>query len=250
LFDLIDAVALANRRLAAESSALRMKLFVAGRFCLDAERAEFEERIRQPDFAHNERLVQYFGFVVGKEKYRLFSQSDCFCLPTYYPVEAHPVSLIEAIAFGLPVITTNWRMMPEVLPHAYPGIVEPRAPEQIAAVLKTFLQHEFTDDLRAHFLNNYTHVQFRERMVNALQPLEKVQPTRLPARRVSARVPSKLRIIQVFNNYVLPGGEEKSVARIAADLEKAGHHVTRFWRSSVEWISPKAPPRYQQIFLL
>src|SRR5262245_42832339 len=249
LFDLIEAVALANRQLTAEGSALRIKLFVAGRFYQDAERAEFEERIRQPDFAHNERPVQYFGFVVGEAKYRLFSQSDCFCLPTYYPVEAHPVSLIEAMAFGLPVITTNWRMMPEVLPRDYPGIVQPRAPEQIAAVLKAFLQHEFTDDLRAHFLNNYTHVQFRERMTNALQPLENVQPARFPARRVRG-APSKLRIIQVFNNYVLPGGEEKSVARIAADLEKAGHHVTRFWRSSAEWISPKAPPRYQQFFLL
>lgn len=59
-----------------------------------------------------------------------------------------------------------------------------------------------------------------------------------------------LRIIQVFNRYLYPGGEEKSVARIALDLEAAGHQVTRFWRSSEEWNLPSAPAKWKQLFLL
>ena len=59
-----------------------------------------------------------------------------------------------------------------------------------------------------------------------------------------------LRILQVFNRYLQPGGEEKSVARIASDLESGGHTVARFWRESAEWQQPGAPPKWKQPFLL
>ncbi len=55
--------------------------------------------------------------------------------------------------------------------------------------------------------------------------------------------------MQVFSRYLQPGGEENSVARIAAHLELAGHEVIRFWRASEEWTSPSAPPRWRQLFL-
>jgi glycosyltransferase involved in cell wall biosynthesis len=59
-----------------------------------------------------------------------------------------------------------------------------------------------------------------------------------------------LKILQVFTDYLNPGGEAKSVARIAEDLESAGHKVNRFWRSSKEWQSPGAPKKWKQPFLL
>ncbi|HXG49717.1 MAG TPA: glycosyltransferase family 4 protein [Methylomirabilota bacterium] len=71
-----------------------------------------------------------------------------------------------------------------------------------------------------------------------------------PAASASFRSARPLRIIQVFNRYLMPGGEEKSVARIAADLAAAGHTVSRFWRESAEWKGPQAPPRWRQPLLL
>ena len=59
-----------------------------------------------------------------------------------------------------------------------------------------------------------------------------------------------LTIIQVFNDYLQPGGEVKSVARIALDLERGGHRVHRFWRESREWKGAQAPGRWRQPFLL
>ena len=35
--------------------------------------------------------------------------ADLFCFPTFYQNENQPVNLIEAMAFGLPVVTTRWR---------------------------------------------------------------------------------------------------------------------------------------------
>jgi glycosyltransferase involved in cell wall biosynthesis len=60
----------------------------------------------------------------------------------------------------------------------------------------------------------------------------------------------QLRIIQVFNRYLNPGGEEKSVVRIAEDLEAGGHQVIRFWKSSEDWLQASAPPRWKQPFLM
>lgn len=59
-----------------------------------------------------------------------------------------------------------------------------------------------------------------------------------------------MRILQVFNRYLQPGGEENSVARIARHLELGGHEVERFWRASEEWQGESAPPRWKQAFLL
>ena len=59
-----------------------------------------------------------------------------------------------------------------------------------------------------------------------------------------------LRIIQVFNRYLLAGGEEKSAGRIADDLRRGGHEVIPFWRSSDEWKRPGAPSKLKQALLL
>src|SRR5262245_7684014 len=63
------------------------------------------------------------------------------------------------------------------------------------------------------------------------------------------RSPSRV-FIQVFNRYLLPGGEENSVRRIASHLELGGHRVIRFWRSSEEWKTPGAPSKYKQPFYM
>ncbi|MFM1942306.1 MAG: hypothetical protein RI897_1288 [Verrucomicrobiota bacterium] len=59
-----------------------------------------------------------------------------------------------------------------------------------------------------------------------------------------------LTIIQVFNRYIQASGEERSVARIADDLESGGHRVHRFWKSSADWKKPDAPARWKQPLLL
>ncbi|MEM7013284.1 MAG: glycosyltransferase family 4 protein [Verrucomicrobiota bacterium] len=59
-----------------------------------------------------------------------------------------------------------------------------------------------------------------------------------------------MKILQVFNRYLEPGGEENSVARIANHLELGRHDVERFWRSSEEWKGEGAPSRWRQVGLL
>ena len=57
-------------------------------------------------------------------KTQALRDADLFCFPTYYLAENQPGNLIEAMAFGLPIVTTRWRSMPEMLPPDYPGLVD------------------------------------------------------------------------------------------------------------------------------
>jgi glycosyltransferase involved in cell wall biosynthesis len=51
--------------------------------------------------------VRYHGTVRGEAKKALLDQAHVFCLPTYYPYEGQPISILEAYASGCAVITTD-----------------------------------------------------------------------------------------------------------------------------------------------
>ena len=179
LFDAIDAVAITNQRLSAQHSPLRVQLTVAGKFWHEHERKEFERRLAQPDLngpalAANgpAAAVDFRGFVSGNQKDQLFRESDCFCFPSYYPIEGHPVSLLEAMAYGLPIITTRWRALPELFPPDYPGLVEPRAPAQVALILDRFAREDHPASLRGAFLEQFLVGPWAEQMKQALQGAE------------------------------------------------------------------------------
>ena len=85
-----------------------LQLDFAGGFESDDQKAAFVRRI---DGAAN---IRYHGTVRGERKKELFHSSHLFCLPTYYPYEGQPISILEAYASGCAVITTNHSGIPDV----------------------------------------------------------------------------------------------------------------------------------------
>ena len=153
LFDAIEGVLLANRKLQAEGSAISMKLVVAGTFLTAEEQDEFERLHARPEVRS---AVEYLGFIEGARKTETFSLADAFCFPTYYRNESQPVSLIEAMAFGLPIVTTGWRSIPELLPADYPGVVPIRSPQHVAEALLRLVNSDVGEQLRGIFLRQFT----------------------------------------------------------------------------------------------
>ena len=102
-------------------------------------------------------------------------ESDCLSFPTFYPAEGQPVNLIEAMAFGLPVLTTRWRSLPEVFPEGYAGLVDVRSPSQIATGLIELLTHD-GDTLRKIYLKNFTLDSYLSGLANAFHALEQDNP--------------------------------------------------------------------------
>lgn len=157
LFDAMDGVLLLNQRLAGAGSPLRVELNIAGEFPDPAERAEFDRRARAPGWrdARDVALLRQHGFVEGAAKLKLLRDSDGMCFPTYYAAEGFPLVLIEAMAWGLHIITTRWRIIPELFPEGFDGLVEPQQPAQIADAIERRLLRLPEVALRRRYEQHY-----------------------------------------------------------------------------------------------
>jgi glycosyltransferase involved in cell wall biosynthesis len=169
LFDAMDGVVTANKKLAGDGGLLRIKLSVAGAFVDVREEAEFHRLLADPEYAS---AVEYLGFISGQKKFQTLLEADIFCFPSYYLGENQPVSLIEAMSFGLPVITTRWRSLPEMLPAGYPGLVAPRSPPEIAATLLQLLATESGERLRENYLARFTLERYLTGLAQAIRSVE------------------------------------------------------------------------------
>jgi glycosyltransferase involved in cell wall biosynthesis len=169
LFAAIEAVLQANRELAARRLPLTLKLTAAGNFVTDDERLEFERLRQNPEIA---AVVEHVGFVAGDRKAGLLHEADLFLFPTRYHGENQPVNLIEAMAFGLPIVTTRWRSLPEMFPPDYPGLVNRQNPADLAAAMLHVLAVKSGEQVRRHFTARFTLEQHLAALAAALRSVE------------------------------------------------------------------------------
>jgi glycosyltransferase involved in cell wall biosynthesis len=85
--------------------------------------AEVEGLIHQKGLASD---FTWVGFVNGEAKQACFAQADVFVLPTHS--ENFGIAIAEALAYGLPVITTTGAPWPGLLTHRCGWWVEPGVP--------------------------------------------------------------------------------------------------------------------------
>lgn len=82
--------------------------------------------------------------------------------------ESFGLVLVEAMAWGLPLITTDWLGLPELLPAGWPGVVSPGAPAELADKLLAGLTWDRAIELRRHFLAHYSAERFADAVRAAL----------------------------------------------------------------------------------
>jgi glycosyltransferase involved in cell wall biosynthesis len=59
--------------------------------------------------------IHYYGTVRGQKKLDLLKSSSIFILPTYYPTEAFPIAILEAMATGNAIITTSHNYLEHII---------------------------------------------------------------------------------------------------------------------------------------
>jgi glycosyltransferase involved in cell wall biosynthesis len=107
ILDLLEAV----KNL--KNEGIKVHLDVAG-----AIEPDVESEVRQY-FSELERVVNYHGVVEGLKKKELLLRNYIFCLPTYYPNEGQPISILEAMANGCGIVTTNHGGIKDVAEKAF-----------------------------------------------------------------------------------------------------------------------------------
>jgi glycosyltransferase involved in cell wall biosynthesis len=99
-----------------------VEFIFAGAWRDRATRAAFEH------FAslHPDLPLRVTGEVRGQKKFDLLASSDIFVLPTDYRYEGHPWAIVEAMSYGLPIISTNHAAIPQSVLDGVNGFLVPK----------------------------------------------------------------------------------------------------------------------------
>ncbi|MCO5268227.1 MAG: glycosyltransferase family 4 protein [Brumimicrobium sp.] len=109
---------------------------------------------------YGEIIDERLSFLINNENYKgklkpqevipILSLYDVLILPTYYDGEGYPGVIIEAYREGLPVISTNWKSIPEIVENGKTGILI--SPKNSDELLNAILL--FNDDNYSEFSQN------------------------------------------------------------------------------------------------
>lgn len=84
----------------------------------------------------------YRGVLNPDQVVSTLRQYDVMVFPTHYPGEGHPGVVVEAMIAGIPVITTRFRSIPELIKHEVNGLlIEPRNGQQLRQAIQTLQQN-------------------------------------------------------------------------------------------------------------
>lgn len=108
--------------------------------------------------------VKFHGWIEDDEKQRLLSHATAMVLPSY--AEGLPMSVLEAMAAGLPVVATNVGGIPDVIKNDDTGLlVAPGDKTQLVEALQRILS---SGSLRQRLSTNAQKVYLREFEVDAV----------------------------------------------------------------------------------
>ncbi len=90
-------------------------------------------------------IAIYIGSVEGKGKENAFSNADLFVFPSHYANEAQPLVVLEAMAAGVPVITSDIATLPDFVRDGQTGFLCP--PQNPAKLAETIIRAiEYPDE--------------------------------------------------------------------------------------------------------
>ena len=151
-YDLAKAVSLLE-------SNFRVKVDFVGGWKNEIDRKNFIDFIKQLNIYE---ICEVHGGVSERSIIKEFlNRADAFVLPTYYPIEAQPISIIEALNSGTPVIATNHASIPEMITNNYDGFLVPiNRPDIIADKIKILYKpktwKQFSINARKNYQLNFS----------------------------------------------------------------------------------------------
>lgn len=140
----------------------------AGGWQNNADKDEFLGFIKDNNL---ESRITFHGFVGGREKEELFTQANLFIFPTRYENEAFPLSILEALSYGVPVIATDEASIPYILDNKS-GIIIDDTDNLLDALEKAelkLLDRETAMYCRYRYLKEFSLDIFEDKLVEVLK---------------------------------------------------------------------------------
>lgn len=86
--------------------------------------------------------VRYLGWVTGDVREREFLAANVFCLPSH--AEGMPMSILEAMSYGLPIISTKVGGIPEMVDNAVNGfLIDPGSVIQLEEAIRNMASNVY-----------------------------------------------------------------------------------------------------------
>ena len=137
----------------------------------DVSEMDLVDKIRELGI---EQQVTYLGKRFGEEKSKVIQSSDVFVFPTYYRKECFPLVLLEAMAFGLPIVTTTEGGIPSIIRNGENGlIIDPKDPVKLSFAIRKLLNNKELRSLlgqnaRKDFIHNFTLERFEQNFLMSI----------------------------------------------------------------------------------
>lgn len=118
--------------------------------------------------------VKYIGVIKGEVKNSVLLENNVFILPTYYRMEGQPISILEAMAMGNLIVTTEHGGIPDIVSADNGCFVDPNSPNSILETLIKIdslpleKKVEISNYNRQYAKENFTEDKFTQKIVSVL----------------------------------------------------------------------------------
>ena len=130
------------------------------------KRKQYEELVEKESLGH---IVKFVGSVPNNKVYKYLANADIYILMSYN--EGLPLSMLEAIRGGLPVISTKVSGIPEIVEDKFNGLlINPNSDEllKIFQEIENYDWNSFGINSRARFEKLFTFARMRQDYLNML----------------------------------------------------------------------------------
>jgi len=119
----------------------------------------------------------YQGVLTKEKVLSTLRLYDVLVLPTHYEGEGYPGAIIEAYSLGIPVISTRWKAIPEIVKDQETGLlIDPQSTRQLVKAMQYFNEENYkaySKNAMDSFENNFDVNQVTERAVTEIKNLLK-----------------------------------------------------------------------------
>ncbi|WP_151809095.1 glycosyltransferase family 4 protein [Acinetobacter soli] len=153
IFDLLDALEQLKEK------GINFEAKIAGKIEVgleDALAVKFEQL---------NQFVDYIGIVHGESKKNLLEDANVFVFPTYYSMEGQPISIIEAMATGNIVVSTNHAGIPDIVNNSNGYLIPTKNVDMMVKTLEKISSQLETEVLKFSVHNiEYAQQNFSEKV--------------------------------------------------------------------------------------